>query len=52
VLIGHATPGPAAGAAPITLARYTHTLPGEMERARDQLNAFLAERMNAAQGRR
>ena len=39
------------GAAPITLARYTHTLPDAMERARKQLDAFLAdgadERSNA-----
>jgi integrase len=32
------------GAAPITLRRYTHVLPGELERARDQLDAFLADR--------
>jgi integrase len=31
-------------AAPITLRRYTHVLPGELERARDQLDAFLAAR--------
>jgi hypothetical protein len=29
------------GAASITLRRYTHTLPGELERARDPLGAFL-----------
>src|SRR5215207_5127915 len=34
---------PAAGAATITLARYTHTLPDAMERAREQLDAFLAQ---------
>jgi integrase len=28
-------------AAPITLRRYTHVLPGELERVRDQLDAFL-----------
>jgi hypothetical protein len=33
------------GAAAITLRRYTHTLPGELERARDLLDKFLAERM-------
>ena len=33
-----------AGAAAITLQRYTHTLPGELERARDLLDAFLIER--------
>lgn len=42
VLMGHATPDHQPGAAPITLARYTHTLPDAMERARDQLDAFLA----------
>jgi integrase len=51
VLMGHATPDLQPGAAPITLARYTHTLPDAMERARKQLDAFLAdgadERSNA-----
>lgn len=42
--MGHATPGRQAGAAAITLNRYTHVLDGELERARDQLDAFLAER--------
>jgi integrase len=46
VFMGHKAPGrhlhPAA--APITLRRYTHVLPGELERARDQLDAFLVER--------
>ncbi len=43
-LMGHKTPDYQAGAAPITLRRYTHTLPGEIERARDLLDAFLATR--------
>jgi len=43
-LMGHKTPAYQAGAARITLARYTHTLPGELERARDLLDAFLSER--------
>ena len=30
-------------AAPITLRRYTHTLPDAMERARRQLDAFIDE---------
>jgi integrase len=47
VLMGHATPELQAGAAPITLSRYTHTLPGDLERAREQLDRFLAERMRA-----
>ena len=37
------TPEYQPGAAAITLRRYTHTLPGELERARD-LDRFLAER--------
>jgi hypothetical protein len=41
--MGHATPDQQPGAAPITLARYTHTLPDAMERAREQLDAFLAD---------
>lgn len=43
--MGHKAPGRQPGAAPITLRRYTHVLPGELERARDQLDAFLVERM-------
>lgn len=42
--MGHKTPEAQAGAAPITLGRYTHVLAGELERARDQLDAFLAKR--------
>jgi integrase len=44
VLMGHATPDRQPGAAPITLARYTHALPEDLERAREQLNAYLADR--------
>lgn len=44
VFMGHKAPKRQADAAPITLGRYTHVLPGELERARDQLDAFLAER--------
>lgn len=43
-LMGHKTPEYQPGAAPITLRRYTHTLPGELERARDLLDKFLEER--------
>jgi integrase len=43
-LMGHKAPEYQPGAAPITLRRYTHTLPGELERARDLLDRFLAER--------
>jgi integrase len=44
--MGHKAPGRhlSPDAAPITLRRYTHVLPGELERARDQLDGFLLER--------
>jgi integrase len=50
-LMGHKTPEYQPGAASITLRRYTHMLPGELERARDLLDLFLTER-TAAKGRR
>lgn len=43
VLMGHSTPERQPGAASITLARYTHALPADIERARGQLSAYLAE---------
>lgn len=43
-IMGHKTPEYQPGAARITLQRYTHMLPGELERARGQLEAFLLER--------
>jgi integrase len=46
--MGHKAPKLQPGAAPITLRRYTHVLDGELERARDQLDAFLAERERIA----
>ena len=42
VLMGHATPDRQPGAAQITLARYTHALPEDIERARQLLTAYLA----------
>lgn len=42
--MGHKTPEYQAGAARITQERYTHMLPGELERARKQLDDFLVER--------
>jgi hypothetical protein len=39
------------GAAPITLRRYTHVLAGELDRAREQLDEFLAEREAEEAGR-
>lgn len=44
VFMGHKAPRRQPDAAPITLRRYTHVLPGELERARDQLQGFLDER--------
>lgn len=43
-IMGHRAPRPQPDAAPITLGRYTHVRVGELERARDLLDAFLAER--------
>jgi hypothetical protein len=36
--MGHSTPERQPGAAAITLARYTHALPEDIERARQQLS--------------
>jgi integrase len=45
-IMGHRTPTyRTPGAARITQDRYTHVLPGELERAREQLDEFLKERM-------
>lgn len=44
VLMGHKAPKRQPDAAPITLRRYTHVLPGELERARDELQRFLDKR--------
>lgn len=50
--MGHRTPEHQTGAARVTLQRYTHVLPGELERTRDQLDAFLAERVRDRAARR
>jgi integrase len=47
VLMGHATPGRQAGAAQITLVRYTHALPEDILKARDKLAAYLTENQKA-----
>jgi hypothetical protein len=44
VLMGHAAPTKQAGAAPITLARYTRALPQDIERAGELLGSYLAAR--------
>ncbi len=45
VLMGHAIPERQLGAAEITLARYTHTLPNAAETARARLDAWLESEM-------
>jgi integrase len=47
VLMGHATPARQPGAAQITLARYTHALPEDMEDARGRFAAYLAKHQEA-----
>jgi integrase len=51
VLMGHATPARQPGAAQITLARYTHALPEDIEEARTKLAAYLAQHQEAKAGR-
>jgi site-specific recombinase XerC len=53
VFMGHKAPRRRShpDAAPITLRRYTHVLPGELERARDQLDEFIASREEEEHGR-
>jgi hypothetical protein len=48
--MGHATPARQAGAAQITLARYTHAPPEDMEVARKKLAAYLANYDEARAG--
>ena len=43
-LMGHSTPARQYGAADITLRRYTHTLPEDIEQARKTLTRYLADR--------
>ena len=50
VLMGHATPARQPGAAQITLARYTHALPEDIEDARKKLAAYLAKHEEARTG--
>jgi integrase len=45
-LMGHALPRRQEGAADITQARYTHVLPGDIELAREQFDAFVAPKAN------
>ena len=51
VLMGHAVPARQPGAAQITLARYTHALPEDIEDARTKLAAYLAQHQGANVGR-
>ncbi len=52
VLMGHATPDRQPGAAQITLARYTHALPEDIEEARTKFAAYLANAQDAKAARR
>jgi hypothetical protein len=47
VLMAHATPDRQAGAAHITLARYTHLMPDAIEDARSQLESWLSAQLSA-----
>ena len=47
VLMGHAIPKCEAGAARVTLARHTHALPEDVERARAKLAAYRADAQKA-----
>jgi integrase len=46
-LMGHAVPSHQPGAAQITQERYTHVLPGDLVRAREQLETFVLEATKA-----
>ena len=50
-LMGHAVPRQQAGAPRITQERYTHALPGEIERARELFDIWLSERGSDMQAR-
>jgi integrase len=47
-LMGHAAPARQAGAAQITQERYTHTLPGDLEDARERFERYLLSKAEAA----
>jgi integrase len=49
-LMGHAAPARQIGAAQITQERYTHALPGELERAREWFDRWLADAAAARDG--
>lgn len=49
-LAGHSTVARQEGGAQITQERYTHTLPGDLEKARAQLEAFIANHRLEATG--
>jgi hypothetical protein len=43
--MAHSAPDRQPGAAPITLARYTHLMPDALELAREQLDKWIAEQV-------
>jgi integrase len=49
-IAGHATPKLQRDAAPITQERYTHTLPGDLQRAGELFDSYLAEQLKKASG--
>ncbi len=50
-MMGHAAPARQAGAAQITQERYTHALPGDLERARTLFGVWLAKQSKQAESR-
>lgn len=50
-LMGHAVPRALRDAAPITQQRYTHTLPGDLERARELFDSYLSSEARHARSR-
>jgi hypothetical protein len=50
MLMGHATPARQPGTAQITLGRYTHALPEDVEASRESLADYLAEQQDAKAG--
>jgi integrase len=49
-IAGHATPKLQRDAAPITQERYTHTLPGDLQRAGELFDSYLTEQLKKASG--
>lgn len=52
VWMGHKAPKAQPDAAPLTLRTYTHVLSGQMEKAREQLDTFITDHINAEKEQR